>query len=308
MRLIFAGNPELAVPSLRAVSSSVVAVLTNPDKSSGRHRSLEAMAVAAAAQQWLPPHAILKVEHLKAQERALIAAFKADLLVSFAFGHIFGPKFLALFPYGGINIHPSLLPLYRGPTPIQQTILNRDSIAGITIQKIALEVDAGDILYQQTIPLSGRETTACLSETVAQSAAAVLPSVIQGIESASLNGTVQDSHAVSYCTLLKKEDGLINWTDDALTIDARIRAFNPWPLSWTLHKGQRLFIIEAYPLASHTTEQAGTVVGIDKKLGILIQTGAGLLAVTRLHYQYKKPLDWQDFLNGSRNVIGTVLE
>jgi methionyl-tRNA formyltransferase len=253
---------------------------------------------------------VLKPEKLDAAVREAVAALKPDLLVSFAYGHIFGPKFLGLFPLGGINIHPSLLPKYRGPSPIQQAILNGDAETGITIQQLAAEMDSGDILSQEAFPL-GRETSESLGALAAEKAAAMLPSVLEGLAGGLLTGRPQNHGEASYCSLISRDDGVIDWTQGAAAIDAQIRAFNPWPLCRTRFGGQDLYIREAVPLENRPDgiprAEPGTVLGIDKGQGILVQTGDGVLAVWVLQLEARKALDWRAFLNGVRNFIGSRL-
>jgi methionyl-tRNA formyltransferase len=327
MRIIFAGSPAIAVPALEAAAAlaanspadfSLAGVLTNPDSPKGRGGKSGPTDIGAAAArlsaefaaQGKPSPAVLAPEKLDTAARERIAALKPDLLVSFAYGRIFGPKFLALFPLGGINIHPSLLPAYRGPTPIPQAILNRDAQTGITIQRLALEMDCGGILLQESVPLNGRETTASLSELMAQKAALMLPEALRGLAAGTLREEPQNHALASYCSLIAKEDGLIDWNKSAAEIDARIRAFTPWPLCWTTHKGEQLFILQAEPFADAAVRDSrdpGRVLDIDKQRGILVQTGKGILAITALQYRAKKALEWRAFLNGARNFTDSVL-
>jgi methionyl-tRNA formyltransferase len=328
MRILFAGSPGIAVPAREALAAmcgggdfTLAGLLTNPDSPKGRSGRPEPTECAEAVvrleagrpktDRLLPDSVpVIKPEKLDGKAREQAAALKADLLVSFAYGRIFGPKFLALFPMGGINIHPSLLPKYRGPTPIPAAIINRDTITGITIQRLAAEMDSGDILAQETVPLEGRETAASLSETMAKKAAELLPVVLKDLAAGTLQARAQDHTAATYCSLIKKEDGLIDWSRSAAEIDAQIRAFDPWPLSWTMHGELPLFILKTEVLPGFESARkmrAGDVLGKDGEKGILIQTGEGLLAVSRLQYRSKKALEWKDFLNGARNFIGTQL-
>jgi methionyl-tRNA formyltransferase len=313
MRVVFAGSPAIAVPALEAVCAlsdvELIAVLTNPDSPKGRHGASEPTEVGAAAERLgrttVP---ILKPQKLDAALRKTLAPLKPELLVSFAYGHIFGPKFLALFPFGGINIHPSLLPRYRGATPIQAALLHCDRETGLSIQRLAQEMDSGDILYQERVPLSNRETTESLSAFMATKAAAALPTVL----SALAHGTVKSypqTGEISYCAPITKDQGRIDWGQSAQAIDAQIRAFTPWPLSWTLHGEQYLHVLEAapYPEAPYPEAPAGTVLGIDKRAGILVQTGDGVLGVTRLQYRTRKALEWRAFLNGVRDFLNARL-
>ena len=320
MRILFAGSPAIAIPALESVAAVgeggsstemvLAGLLTNPDSPKGRSSRLEPTECASAAAALEQPVPILKPEKLDCIAREQVAALKPDLLVSFAYGKIFGPQFLALFPLGGINIHPSLLPQYRGPTPIPAAIINRDTETGITIQRLAAEMDAGDILAQETVPLNGRETTVSLSEIMAKKAALLLPELLKKVSIT--DSRPQDHSAASYCSLIAKEDGLIDWGLSAADIDARIRAFDPWPLSWTVHGELPLCILKAevFDNAGNGAAKAacpnlpGQVLGKDKDKGILIQTGDGILAVRELQYRAKKALDWKAFLNGTASTTG----
>ena len=328
MQILFVGCPAIAVPSLRVLSDlelegrgvTLAGVLTNPDSKRGRHGLDEPTDISAASsaldlvrkERGFPPIPQLKPEKLDAQARKEVAALSPELLVSFAYGHIFGPRFLALFPMGGINIHPSLLPKYRGASPIPAVILCREKETGICIQKLGPEMDAGAILAQDCFELSGQETTSSLSETVARRAALLLRELLLNFDSRLASARPQEGEAV-YCREIKREAGLIDWNKSAVEIEAQIRAYTPWPLSFTSLGNDTLFILEARPLDLVKTfseaEQAapGTVLGIDKNQGILIQTGNGILAVTRLQLQAKKAMDWKAFCNGRRDFTGARL-
>ncbi len=304
MRVLFAGTPQLAVASLLALANSshtVAAVLTAPDRPRGRGRSLESSPVKAAAQTLGLP--VLQPESLRSQARETVAAYRPDLLACFAYGRIFGPRFLALFARGALNVHPSLLPRYRGPAPIPAAIRNRDLETGISIQTLALEMDAGDLVLQERIPLTGTETTGSLSELVALRAADLLVQAVDTIADGSAVYTPQDHGAATYTSLLTKEDGRIDWSESAAAIDAQVRALQPWPRARTTFRGQ--------PLTIHRTrvvdQEAGTaggnrpgrVVRVDRSRGILVETGNGLVALQELQLPSKKPVDWNSFTNGA---------
>jgi methionyl-tRNA formyltransferase len=329
LRILYAASPAIAVPALEALFElagaqgpgapiELVAVLTNPDSIQGRGKIPQPTEICLAAEQlcaqWpgLSLPLILKAEKLDPALRERVRSLKPDLLVSFAYGHIFGPKFLDMFPLGGINIHPSLLPKYRGPTPIPTAILARETETGISIQRIAAEIDSGNILIQEPVALNGRETCATLSEIMAKKAAQLLPRVLAGIASGNSRGTPQIQEQASYCSLIEKEQGCINWGKSAGDIDAHIRAYEPWPQSWTMHDEHQLFILKAsvavnVPNSGTAVNLPGQVLGIDKEQGILVQTGEGVLALAELQYSYKKALHWKNFLNGARNFIGCRL-
>jgi methionyl-tRNA formyltransferase len=322
LRILFAGSPTIAVPSLKALSEmelegkgvSLAGVLTNADRPR-RHGQAEPTDVSAAAsaldvmrrERGLAPIIQLKSEKLDAGAREAVAALEPELLVSFAYGRIFGPRFLALFLLGGINIHPSLLPKYRGASPIPAAILNREKETGICIQKLAAEMDSGDIIASLRIELSGRETTASLSEKVSEKAALLLHELLSDFGPKAAAARPQEGEAV-YCSEIKKEAGLIDWNKSAAEIDAQIRAYTPWPLSFTRRGKDTLIILEADSVASQAEASAppGMVLGTDSR-GILIQTVDGILAVKRLQWQTKKALDWKAFCNGERGFTGVRL-
>ena len=336
LRVLYAGSPAASSRALELIlkdsymSSSipeeqykVVGVLTNPPSTQGRHRDLIPTEVAHYAQIWNEARddgiVILTPEHLKQEARDQIASLHPDVFICFAYGHIMGPKFFSLFKYGGINIHPSLLPKYRGATPVNQAILNCDSETGISIQKMALGIDEGDILSQQKWTLTGTETAESLLREVALHGAISITTILRYIaRNRELPVSVPQHGEASYCSIIKKEDGRINWSDSAEKIDAKIRAYTPWPGCFTACNGQTLRIVKARDaekvahqdssIPKNTGAVPGTVLSYNKQRGILIQTGDGVLIATELQWQAKKSMDYKSFMNGTRNFIGTVLE
>lgn len=319
MRVLFAGSPDIAVPSLEALAASshtVVGVLTNPESKVGRGLKMSGTPVAQAATRlWGECVSIFTFETLKSEARAAIAACNADILVSFAYGRIFGPKFMALFPKGGINIHPSLLPRWRGSSPIQYAILAMDGESGISVQTIAPEMDSGDLLCVRRIVLSGRETAGAFSDVCAHFAAPMVVETLDGMQA----GTILPQPQVgdpSYCGKISKEDGHLDWRKSSRELDARIRAFDPWPGSFTTLRGARLSILEAEPLDDFvpsdtgtpvTNSLPGTIIAVAAQKGIVVNTGAGCLAIKRLQLATRKAVGFHEFANGVRNLLGTVL-
>jgi methionyl-tRNA formyltransferase len=315
MSLVFAGSPAIAVPALRAVVDAgyrVAAVLTNPDMAKGRSRSPVPTSVALCAQELALP--VIKNARIDGGVMDKVRGLAPSLLVTFAYGALFPPEFLNLFPLGGINCHPSLLPKYRGAAPIQEAILKRDTVTGITIQYLAEKMDAGDIILQEEMSLGGRETTEGFSASVAEKGAVLLVRTISLIENNAVKRVRQEERDVSYCGKIGKDEGRIDWSRTADDIDAQIRAFTPWPLCQTQAAGKELRILKAH-VAGNTGEGGtavedapGTVIGVDKREGILVRTGQGVLALTCLQWKSKKALDFLDFLNGARNFVGTILK
>jgi len=311
MKILFAGTPEIAVPTLELLKQNhdIVGVLTNPDRLQGRGRKFSESPVKQKARELDLP--VYQPEKLDQAFRDQISRLKPNLLVAVAYGKIFSRKFLDLFPGGGVNLHPSLLPRYRGPSPINAAILNGDKETGVTIQKLALEMDAGDILAQQIYLMKGDETTGDLTRYLGDAGAALLADVLERLEKNIVQPVPQDPDKVSFCRLIDKEAGLIDWNESASYIERQIRAYDPWPGTFTFFEGKKLNILKARVYGEADTAEEvkdpGEVVALKKKTGILIQTGEGLLAVQMLQLQSKKAMDFLSFCNGTRNFIGARL-
>lgn len=307
MTILFAGTPAIAVPCLEALAGAGhrVEVLTNPDAPTGRGGKLAPPPVKVRALELgLAVHQPAKLD---AGARALFEG-RFDLLVSFAYGKIFGPLFLGLFPQGGLNVHPSLLPRWRGPAPLGAAILARDPETGICVQRLALKMDTGDILMRLVRPLDGTETTGSLTEWAASAAPALLVEAVRGLGDDFFTAEAQDDGAATYCSLVQKDDGRLDWTQAAAGLDARIRACDPWPGAFTSWKGERL-VLKGSSLVSGPGSglPPGTVVSVDKSKGILVQTGDGLVAVRELQLPARKSLDFRSFLNGNPALVGSRL-
>ena len=320
VRILFAGSPEAAKKTLELLNQAkaeagfeIAGVLSNPPTAKGRHKDLIPTPVAAYAEEAGLP--VLTPSHLDGEARAAVSPLKADLLVCFAYGHIFGPKFLELFPLGGINLHPSLLPKYRGCTPVPAAILNRDKETAVTIQTLGLKMDEGDILAQTKVELKGSETGESLLNYSAEEGAKLILEVIKKCnEEGKLPAGQPQSGQASYTGIITKEDGRINWNDSALTTEAKIRAYYPEPGCWCMENGAPLRILEAGIFAGSLENSenlmnsaAGTVLEFSKRDGILIKTGDGILAVKKLQRQGKNAMDYKSFMNGARDFIGSVL-
>ena len=317
MRVLFAGSPAIAVPTLLSIAErhEVVGILTNPESAQGRGKEVLPTAIASSAVElfgaFIP---ILSPERLDAPVRQTVESLAPDILVTFAFGRIFGPKFLGLFPMGGINIHPSLLPRHRGSSPIQQAILDRDGETGVSIQKLALEMDSGDLYAVERIPLTGKETASGLSVLCSEIGAGLAATVLDAIEAGKARVLPQKGKP-TYCRKIAKEDGLIDWALPSLDIDARIRAFDPWPGTYSFLNGQRLNILEAAPYPENGAEAGealpkpahGTIIGVDRQRGIMVRTGDGSIALRKLQFSSRKVLPFKDFANGFRDLSGLRL-
>ena len=324
LKILYAGSPlasSIVLKNLINCQSShnfkIAGVLTNLPSAKGRHSELLPTEVAQCARENKIP--VFEFEHLKSEAREAISPLNVDLLVSFDYGRIFGPKFLELFPLGGINLHPSNLPKYRGCTPVPAAILNGDKTLGITVQKLALKTDEGDILGQTEISLDGTETTLSLmdgdgkSSRVTDEGSKLLLRILKEIsysfesEDFELLGTKQTGES-SYTNFLKKEDGIIDWNKSASKIERKIRAYTPFPLCSTSWNGVKITILKARVGEGTTSETAGTVLPYRKSVGIEIACGDGsILSITELQQEKKKAMDYKSFINGARGFTGSVL-
>ena len=317
IKILFAGSPDAARLTLERLFEAqstcgfeIAGVLSNPPSAKGRHKDLIPTPVAAfAIEKGLP---VFTPEHLDGAAREAISPLGADLLVSFAYGHIFGPKFLALFPLGGINLHPSLLPKYRGCTPVPAAIMTRDKETAVTIQTLSLKMDEGDILSQTHVELDGTETTESLLNYSAEEGARLICELIKETAAAGKlpAGTPQNGEP-SYTGIITKDQARIIWQESAEEIAAKVRAYYPQPASWCMENGSPLKILEALPAAENPAAKdaaCGQVYEFSKTDGILIKTGDGTLVVKKLQRQGKNAMDYKNFMNGARNFLGTILE
>lgn len=320
VNVLYAGSPAHSAEALSALLAaaegggfSICGVLTNPPSAKGRHKTPEPTPVAAAAAAAGIP--VFSPEHLDAECRAAVASVRPELLVCFAYGRIFGPKFLSLFRYGGINLHPSALPKYRGCTPVQAAILNRDAETAFTIQKICAGIDEGDILAQEAVPLHGSETAGALLHAAAERGAELFKDVIlEAARRGGLPAGTPQRGEPSYTKTIGRDDARIDWSRGAADIDAAVRAYFPDPAAWTAEDGVPLKILagKAYSSADSLPDGAaaaapGTVCAFDKARGILVRCGDGVYAVTELQRQGRNALPFRDFMNGARGFVGTVL-
>lgn len=326
LKILYAGSPAIAAKPLIEIAHSkkhqIVGVLTNPPAAQKRGKELVSTPVAQAlaainaerAQNGEAAIALFEPQKL-AEVQSAIKELEPDILVCFAYGKIFKPEFMAIFPLGGINLHPSLLPRYRGCAPVPAAILNQDKETGFTVQRLAQQMDSGNILLQTRFALNGTEYAEDILEKASNEGGSLFLEVLDKIENNTegADETVQNEADATYFAMLKKEDSAINWNDSAESICAKIRAFEPWPGASTVSNGTSLIIHRAavYNGSSYNKAEAdgkapGTVLFSDKKEGILIKTGSGILAVQNLQWQTKKAMNWKDFMNGARNFVGSV--
>lgn len=306
MRILFAGTDHIAVPLLEELNKSfeVCAVFSAPDSRGKRGNTLIKSPIKEKAESLSIP--VFTPISLKKEERNIVSSFSPDILLSFCYGKIFGPKFLSLFPLT-MNVHPSLLPEYRGASPIYASILNRNKVTGISLQKIDLEVDSGDLYDQIILPLDGRETTKSLTERVSLLVPEFVVKTLSELNSKKIK---KQEGKVTYQNLIEKKDGHISWDKSAEEIHALIRASYPWPKAQTTVKnGESIALTGVFgsvfdSFEETNGEEPGTVVAFDKEKGLKVATGSGYLYITSLLPEAKKEMDARSFYNGNRWIIG----
>lgn len=311
-KILYAGSPEASAKVLEALLARerggwrIAGALTNPPAPRGRGKEKSPTPVAEAAA--LHGIKIYEPEKLDAAFRASIEGERFDILVCFAYGRIFGPKFLALFKHGGVNLHPSQLPKYRGPSPVQFAIMNGERETAATIQRLAPGMDEGDILAQKKIALDGTETALSMLDRCADEGARLAADTLDRLaETGSLPEGSPQKGEPTYTRTLSKDDARIDWSMGAREIEARIRAFNPSPLAWTTAGGETLRVISARVVESAAEGESGEIVACDKERGVVARTGDGALALTALQRQGRRAMDGASFANGAKNLLGTVL-
>jgi len=236
-RIIFFGTPNFVVPVVEKLSQdfTVAGIVTAPDSLEGRKKVLTPSPVKKFAQQNLPDTVIFTPQQFNNQEIQQLKDLKPDLFVVAAYGKILPEEVLEIPQNGPINIHPSLLPKYRGPSPIQSAILNGETNSGVTIIKMDEKMDHGPILSQWDYEIKATDTFESMHQTLFKEAAAKLPAVLQKLLNNEIKPTTQDDEDATYCKKITKKDGYIEdiQTIDSAKLDLMIRAFYPWPTAWT---------------------------------------------------------------------------
>ncbi|TET66479.1 MAG: methionyl-tRNA formyltransferase [Dehalococcoidia bacterium] len=314
LRVIFMGTPEFAVPCLEHLiinQYQVVAVYTQPDKPVGRGRSLASPPVKRAALTWRLP-VVQPVSLRGAEVVEQLASFHPDIIVVAAFGQILPQSVLDIPKYGSINIHPSLLPRFRGASPVAAAILAGDDFTGISIMLMDAGLDTGPILSKAQISISALDTTGSLTAKLSQVAARVLQEVLPCWLRGELSPQPQNEAEATYSSPITKEEGEIDWHLPAIDIWRRVRAFHPWPGCYTRWRGRQLKIIEAVPLPQESPLDAGQVVGLTPvrggtKAAFGVGTGDGMLGVLEVQLEGKRAISAAEFLRGQRQFIGAIL-
>ncbi len=298
MRIVFFGTPELAVPSLDAVAGAhtVTAVVCQPDKPQGRSKTLVAPPVKVRALELgIPVHQPAKLND--GAFEAWLRAQSPEICVLVAYGRILKRPILDVPPHGFINLHPSLLPKYRGPSPIQAALLAGDTETGVTIMRIEAETDAGAILLQRTHPIAPEDTAESLTESLSQLGRGILLEALDLLARGVAKYVPQDHTRATHCQMISKDDARIDWRMPAAKIHNRIRAFVPWPIAFGTLLGETLRIYAARVVSGGAQGAPGHIVEVTKD-HFIVATGSGLLAIDRVQAPGKRPMSSAEFLRG----------
>lgn len=313
MRVVFFGTPEFAVPSLEAVlaRSEVVGVVSQPDRPRGRGLRVQPPPLAEAAFRY----GLNVRQPASLRDPAVLLWLRdlaPDLLVVVAYGRFIPREVLETARLGGINVHPSLLPRYRGPAPIPRAIAAGETETGVTVLYVTEEVDAGDIILQRAVPIGPEDTSGTLARRLAQEGAALLAEALPLLEAGRAPRRPQDPHQATYAPKVTRDEGWIRWTEPAVRIANLVRAFNPWPGAYTVYDGERLLIWRAAAWPDEPEGDRpppGTVLRADdrREPALVVAAGQGALAIHEVQPPSGRRMPAGAYLRGHPLRRGTVL-
>ncbi|MBN1871569.1 MAG: methionyl-tRNA formyltransferase [Candidatus Omnitrophica bacterium] len=307
MKIVFFGSSEFAVSSLESLyreGFSIVSVVTQPDKKSGRNLKVQPTPVKRASKIINLPVYEARAKDAK-DFMSFLSSLDADFFVVVAYGNILKKELLAMPRYCCLNVHASLLPKYRGAAPVNWSIINGDRESGATIIRMNESVDCGDIVLQEKVAVSERDTSITLESKLANVGSALLVKSIGLIEKGRASYVAQDSAAASFAPKLKKCDGKIDWRSDTKFIINRIRGLKPWPGTYTFLDKQILKIIEAEEYeGDYGGYLPGQIIVSDEKTGLAVRTRDGSLLIRDLQMEGKRKMDSKLFIRGHKIQVG----
>lgn len=306
-RIVFMGTPDFAVPVLQALTQTphhIAGVYTRPDKPAGRGNQLQASPVKQLAlAQGLPVYQPTSLRKPAVIEQ--LRALAPDVIIVAAFGLISPPEVLAIPPRGCINTHASLLPRHRGAAPIPAAILAGDHETGVTLMQMDAGIDTGPILAQRALPIAEDDTTGTLTPKLAHLAAELLIETLPRILAGEMTPQPQDDAHATFTKMIHKEEGRLDWTQPAIEIARRVRAFNPWPSAYTFWNRVQLKILRASAADFLTDTEPGRVIQAQKE--IAVATGKGALILREVQLAGKRAMRIEEFVRGQKMFVGSVL-
>ncbi len=307
MRIIFMGTPDFAVGTLTALIEAgheIVLAVTQPDKPRGRKQTLVAPPVReAAVSHGIPVFQPKRVREPEALEE--LRKYEPELIVVAAFGQLLPKELLDMPTYGCINVHASLLPKYRGAAPIQRAILNGDAVTGVTIMRMDVGLDTGDMIAKEEVVIAPEDTGGTLFDKLSKAGADLLVRTIPSIADGTAVYTPQDESEATKVGQISKKDGRIDFTRSARSIECQVRGLNPWPSAYT-YLGNKTLKIWSAQVREGTGAEIGTVVFLEKDC-FGVQTGDGVLVCLEVQLEGKKRMDAGAFLRGNALEAGVLL-
>ncbi|MGQ9546152.1 MAG: methionyl-tRNA formyltransferase [Dehalococcoidia bacterium] len=309
VRTVFMGTPQFAVPILESLLQSpyeVVAVYTQPDRPAGRgHQVIVPPVKQLALERQVP---VIQMETFKSREAVeKLTSFRPELIIVAAFGVVLPSEVLSSPKFACLNVHPSLLPRHRGPSPIANAILFGDELTGVTIMVMDEGLDTGPILAQEKVGISFMNTTGSLSSKLARVGAKLLLGTLPKWLGGELKPWAQDESQATYSKLITSKDGEIDWHLSAVELWRRVRAYSPWPTAYTWYRGRRLKIHKAVPCGDVAKGDIGEVVALPEPPGIGVVTKQGVLGLCQVQLEGKRQLPIADFLLGQKGFVGCLL-
>ena len=307
MKIVFMGTPDFAVPSLEALIEKygVEAVFTQPDRPKGRGKKMAFSAVKEVAVKH--DIKVFQPEKLKDDREAVeyLKELKPDFIIVVAFGQILTKEVLDIPKYGCINLHASLLPMYRGAAPLNWVIINGEKKSGNTTMLMDVGLDTGDMLLKDEVEITDNMTSGELHDILMNRGGELLIKTIEGLADGSIKGEKQEGETC-YAKMLSKETGKINWNNSAESIHNLIRGLNPRPIAHTTYKDENMKIYESEVLAESSNKEAGTIIEVSKK-GMKVSCGKGILLVKKIQFPNGKPLTIEQYINGKDIEVGCKL-
>lgn len=303
MKIVFMGTPDFAVPSLKKIIETygVESVFTQPDKPKGRGKRMAYSPVKEVALE----HNIKVFQpiKLKEDEEALeyLKALKPDFIIVVAFGQILTKEVLDIPKYGCINLHASLLPMYRGAAPLNWAIIKGEKKSGNTTMLMDVGLDTGDMLLKDEVEITDNMTAGDLHDLLMDRGAELLINTIEGLYNGSIIPEKQ-SEETFYAKMLNKELGRINWNNSAKDIHNLIRGLNPWPIAHTTYDDKSMKIYESEVLYENSNKEPGTIINVSRE-GMKVSTGSGVLLVKKIQFPNGKPLTIEQYINGNELEI-----
>ncbi len=304
MKIVFMGTPDFAVPSLEALIEKygVEAVFTQPDRPKGRGKKMAFSAVKEVAVKH--DIKVFQPEKLKDDREAIeyLKELNPDFIIVVAFGQILTKEVLDIPRFGCINLHASLLPMYRGAAPLNWVIINGEKKSGNTTMLMDVGLDTGDMLLKDEVEITENMTAGELHDILMVRGGNLLIETIEGIVNGSLKGIKQEGETC-YAKMLSKNTGKISWNNSALDIHNLIRGLNPWPIAHTTYKDENMKIYESEVLAENSSKEPGTILSVNKA-GIKVSCKEGILLIKKVQFPNGKPLTIEQYINGKDVEVG----